>query len=120
MDASEFKEYIFGAPVPEAVERRVRGRTAEGDRRPARQGRTQEQAEQRADDPDYYREAFFVPPQGRWGHIRDNLHHQVGDGLNKALAALETHNPALEGVLQHIDFNRGSAPRRSPTRSGAT
>jgi type I restriction enzyme M protein len=26
--------------------------------------------------------------------------------MNKALAALETHNPALEGVLQHIDFNR--------------
>ena len=31
---------------------------------------------------------------------------RVGDGLNKALAALEEANTALEGVLQHIDFNR--------------
>lgn len=37
----------------------------------------------RADDPDYFREAFFVPPPGRRENIRDNLHHQVGDGLNK-------------------------------------
>ena len=26
--------------------------------------------------------------------------------MNKALGALEEHNPSLEGVLQHIDFNR--------------
>ena len=30
----------------------------------------------------------------------------MGDGLNKALAALEEANESLEGVLQHIDFNR--------------
>ena len=30
----------------------------------------------------------------------------MGDGLNKALGALEGDNPSLEGVLQHIDFNR--------------
>ena len=51
-------------------------------------------------------EAFFVPREARWGYLRDELHHQVGDGLNRALGALEESNSALEGVLQHIDFNR--------------
>ena len=47
-----------------------------------------------------------MPPEARWSYLRDEVHHQVGDGLNKALAALEDSNRALEGVLQHIDFNR--------------
>ena len=44
----------------------------------------------------------------------------MGDGLNKALGALEEHNPSLEGVLQHIDFNRRVGTTPSPTASGAT
>ncbi len=56
--------------------------------------------------PDFYTESFFVPEKARWDFLLNEIHHNVGDGLNKALSALEEANTALEGVVQHIDFTR--------------
>ena len=61
-----------------------------------------------------YRETFFVPEIARWPHIRDELHDDVGTGLNKALGALEEENHVLEGVVKHIDFNRTVGRSRIP------
>jgi len=105
MDHAEFRDFIFGmlflkrcSDVFEEERERVIQEELKA-------GASKKEAEESAEDSRYY-DLFFVPKRARWAQIRDHLHNNVGDGLNKALGALAEANIVLSGVMDHIDFTR--------------
>jgi len=78
---------------------------------------------------DSYGETFFVPKRARWHESwtdsegtlcppLKHLKHNIGDALNKALAAIEHENPTLAGVLEgNIDFKATRGKTTIPNQS---
>ena len=95
IDSSDYKTYIFGLlflkRLSDRFEEEAEKLIAEG-----------VAAQVVWTDPDEHQ--FFVPNRARWDAIQKRATN-IGETLNKACAALEEQNSALEGVLAGIDYN---------------
>ena len=95
IDSSDYKSYIFGL----LFLKRLSDRFEEEAEKLVADGVSETVAWTDLDE-----HQFFVPDRARWSTIQRQATN-IGETLNKACAALEEQNSALEGVLAGIDYN---------------
>jgi type I restriction enzyme M protein len=124
---SEFKEFIFGMLFLKRLSDEFDRKREQLRKKDFAHLKDQpDLIEELLEDKTSYGETFFVPVRARWHEawtdengdqvpaLKD-LKHDIGNMLNKAIAAVEEENDSLAGVLKNnIDFNAVKGKTKIP------
>jgi type I restriction enzyme M protein len=102
MDSSEYKHVVLGLIFLKYVEDAFEERRAALRGELVADGLTGEAAEELLESRDEYTAegVFWVPPEARWGYLRERAKQpEIGKLVDNAMDLIEIDNPSLRGVL---------------------